>query len=389
MGSGKTSWVIDMLNTELDRNFLYITPLLDETRRIKESVTSRAIYCPENHGNGKIGNIAKLLSNQMDIASTHELFRRFDSKCKSALIENKYTLILDETLTAVEPYHFTGKEDYKYLLQNNDIKVNDDGLIEWIGSELDTRFDDVRILAKNKCLFKVDEKFFLWHFPHDIFTLFERVYVLTYLFPGSIMKYYFDLYRLTYQVKSVKYKDGKYRLTDYYIPDKSSIRNRLSVYDGKLNTNISQKENMLSATWCRSAYNKAERVKIKNNFYNFRRNIMKASGEKTMWTCYKDSRKELSGKGYANSFVPCNCRATNEYQEKTCLMYGVNWYENPEIVKFFAQHGITINQDDIALSTILQWVWRSNIRVTDSAERVTIYIPAKRMRNIFLQWLNG
>ena len=106
-----------MLSTELDRNFLYITPLLDETKRIKESVTSRDIYCPENHGNGKIGNIAKLLSNQMDIASTHELFRRFDSKCKSALIENKYTLILDETLTAVEPYHFTGKEDYKYLLQ--------------------------------------------------------------------------------------------------------------------------------------------------------------------------------------------------------------------------------------------------------------------------------
>lgn len=183
--------------------------------------------------------------------------------------------------------------------------------------------------------------------------------------------------------------DGKYRLTDYYIPDKTSIRNRLSVYEGNLNTNISQKENMLSATWCRSDYNKAERVKIKNNFYNFRRNIMKASGEQTMWTCYKDCRKELTGKGYANSFVPCNCRATNEYQDKTCLMYGVNWYENPEIVKFFAQHGITINQDTIALSTILQWVWRSNIRVTDSTEKVTIYIPAKRMRNIFTQWLNG
>ena len=67
MGSGKTSWVIDMLNAELDRNFLYITPLLDETKRIKDSVTYRDIYCPENHGNGKIGNIAKLLSNQMDI----------------------------------------------------------------------------------------------------------------------------------------------------------------------------------------------------------------------------------------------------------------------------------------------------------------------------------
>lgn len=185
MGTGKTSWIIDVLNSELEKNFLYITPTLEETKRIEESVKNRKIYCPQNLGNGKIGNIANLLINQMDIASTHELFRRFDDKCKKALEENKYTLILDETLTAVEPYHFTGKDDYKYLLKNRDIAVNEDGLIEWIGSELDTRFDDVRILAKNKCLFKVDEKFFLWHFPHEIFTLFEKVYVLTYLFNGS------------------------------------------------------------------------------------------------------------------------------------------------------------------------------------------------------------
>jgi len=388
MGTGKTSWIIDVLNSELEKNFLYITPTLEETKRIEESVKNRKIYCPQNLGNGKIGNIANLLINQMDIASTHELFRRFDDKCKKALEENKYTLILDETLTAVEPYHFTGKDDYKYLLKNRDIAVNEDGLIEWIGSELDTRFDDVRILAKNKCLFKVDEKFFLWHFPHEIFTLFEKVYVLTYLFNGSIMKYYFDLYDLKYVTKSIKLIDGIYKITEHYKADKSKIRERINVYSGKLNDNISKKDNMLSATWSKSAYNKNELLQLKNNFYNYCRNVLKADSKKIMWTTFKHCKKDLTGKGYTNGFVSCNCRATNNFVDKTCLIYGVNWYENPEIVKFFSQHGITINQNEIALSTMLQWVWRSNIRVSNSNEIVSIYIPSVRMRSIFLNWLN-
>ena len=388
MGTGKTSWIIDVLNSELEKNFLYITPTLEETKRIEESVKNRKIYCPQNLGNGKIGNIANLLINQMDIASTHELFRRFDDKCKKALEENKYTLILDETLTAVEPYHFTGNDDYKYLLKNRDIAVNEDGLIEWIGSELDTRFDDVRILAKNKCLFKVDEKFFLWHFPHEIFTLFENVYVLTYLFNGSIMKYYFDLYDLKYVTKSIKLINGRYKITEHYKADKSKIRERINVYSGKLNDNISKKDNMLSATWSKSAYNKNELLQLKNNFYNYCRNVLKADSKKIMWTTFKHCKKDLTGKGYTNGFVSCNCRATNNFVDKTCLIYGVNWYENPEIVKFFSQHGITINQNEIALSTMLQWVWRSNIRVSNSNEIVSIYIPSVRMRSIFLNWLN-
>lgn len=299
-----------------------------------------------------------------------------------------YSICWDEGLFRgyEAPYHFAGKQDYEYLLNNNDITVNNNGLIEWTGSELNTRFDDVRILAKNKCLFKVDTNFFLWHFPHDIFTLFDKVYILTYLFNGSIMKYYFDLYNLMYEIKSIKSIDGMYQLVDYYIPDKSNIKKRISVYEGKLNTNISQNLNVLSATWCRSTRNKNDLIQMKNNFYNFRRNIVKASGQKTMWTCYKDCKKVLSGKGYTNSFVACNCRATNEYQDRTCLMYGVNWYENPEIYKFFSQRGISIDQDMIALSTILQWIWRSNIRVKDSNEMIYIYIPSKRMRDILINW---
>lgn len=387
MGSGKTTWVVnEMLNKNPEKNILYITPYLDEIDRII-STTIRDMKEPIDKGSGKIGNISKLLENQVDIACTHALFRKFDAKCKEALEHNKYTLILDETLTAVEPYHFTAKEDYQYLLDNNDIKVDSNGLIEWIGSELNTRFDDVRILAQNKCLFKVDDKFFLWHFPHEIFSLFEEVYVLTYLFEGSIMKYYFDLYRLKYTTKSIRKTTDEYKLVDYYRPNKKALIKRIKIYDGELNYNFSQKSNVLSSTWCKSSCNKKDLVKLKNNLYNYIRHIVKTNSNNIMWTTFKDTKKELKGKGYTNGFVACNCRATNDFSDRTCLMYCVNWFENPEIIKFFALNGITVNQDAIALASLLQWIWRSNIRKPESNSIINIYIPSTRMRNLLKKWL--
>lgn len=327
-----------------------------------------------------------MLNGEFDIASTHELFRRFDDRCKEALRNHKYTLILDEALTAVEPYSFTKKQDFEYLLQNKDISVDDNGVVNWIGSELNTRFDDVRILAKNKCLFKIDDKFFLWTFPHEIFDLFDRVYILTYMFEGSLMKYYFNLYNIDYNKKSIRFDNNKYQLASYFKPDKSNIKQRVNIYDGNMNFN-NLKPTAFSSTWCKSSYNKQYIRQLKNNFHNYTQNIINAKSKDIMWTCYKKLKTELKSKGYANGYVSCNCRGTNDYKDRTCLMYGCNWYENPEIMKFFSQRGITINQDKIALSTLLQWIWRSNIRMKESDKTINIYIPSKRMRNLFTDWL--
>lgn len=389
MGSGKTSWIIKQTKENLNENILYIAPILTEDERIIQATHGfRDMKQPKNKGDGKLGNIAKLLESQMDIASTHELFRRFDDRCKNALRENDYTLIVDEALTAVEPYHFAKKEDFRYLLENQDIKVTNDGLVEWTGENLDTRFNDVRILAQNHCLFKIDDKFFLWHFPHEIFGLFKKVYVLTYLFHGSLMKYYFDLYGLIYDVKSIQNVNGDYRLVEYYEPDKTIYRDRLNIYSGQLNENISNKDNILSATWCGSSYYKTNRIQLKNNLFNYCRHIINAKSNEIMWTAFKLCRKEFAQKGYARGFIPCNCRATNDYSDRTCLMYCVNWYVNPEIKKFFQSRNIAIDEDAVALSNLLQWIWRSNIRVADSDKTINIYMPSGRMRKLLLNWLN-
>lgn len=389
MGSGKTTWVQnELLDKHFDKNILYITPFLSEVQRIIDN-SKRKIFQPQNMGSSKLDNLAKLLNAEMDIASTHELFKRFDDNCKQTLRDNKYTLILDETIEPIMPYQCKAGEDFKYLLEKEEIAIAKNGSVTWTGTELNTRFADVRNLAKNDCLFVVDNKCYLWLFPHEIFDLFEDVYVCTYLFEGSMMKYYFDLYNIQYEVKSISEINGKRTLVDYYSPDKSAIRQRIKVYEGNLNDNLKlYKDVSLSSRWFEQSQNSDKINQIKKNMTNFVKCIVNVKSNETMWTAYKKSKKRLANKGFTKGFVPCNSRATNEYSDRTCLMYTCNWFENPEIVKFFRQHNIIIQQDKIALANLLQWIWRSNIRVADSDKLINIYIPSSRMRRLFLTWLN-
>ena len=44
------------------------------------------------------------------------------------------------------------------------------------------------------------------------------------------------------------------------------------------------------------------------------------------------------------------------------------------------------DKDLWALSTMLQFIFRSRLR---KGEPINLYIPSKRMRELFLKWLNG
>lgn len=53
-----------------------------------------------------------------------------------------------------------------------------------------------------------------------------------------------------------------------------------------------------------------------------------------MWTCFKDDRVKLKGKGYAKGFVPDNARATNDFKDKESLTYTNNRFMHPYKVLF-------------------------------------------------------
>ncbi len=337
-------------------------------------------------GGSKLDNLNELLACQTDIASTHALFKKLDEESKKNISNGKYTLILDEVLNVVEPYADIRSDDMRLLKESGCVTVDNDGFVIWNKEKLDydTKYNEIKILAENKSLIYVNQKLLLWRYPPEIFTLFDKVYILTYLFEASVLKNYFDLYKITYERKSIVKINKEYCITDFSIPDTSIYIDKINIYDGKLNKNIYQKMNGLSVTWFKAKINQENIRQIKRNLYNYFTNILDAKAETIMWTTFKDYRSRLKGKGYSNQFISYNCRSTNEYDKRYNLAYCVNVYLHPCITQFFMQRGVTINEDLYGLSEMIQWIWRSRIR---KGESINIYIPSMRMRNLLDAWM--
>lgn len=386
MGSGKTSWAIQNITEQINENILYITPLLDEAERIKSSCTTRDFKLPRPLGGGKLANMKDLLRRQEDIASTHALFQMFDAECKDIIASGDYVLYIDETVEAVSPFDLTHSGDIDYLIGKGSIAIREDGAIEWCDTdELDTSYNVIRTLAQNHSLFLVNGKMLIWQYPAEIFSLFKKVYVLTYRFSGCILKNYFDMNGIRYKVCSVGNSGGRYCLQDHYEPSHESIRGLLHLYDGNDLNDQRQKRNVLSVSWCQNS-SKQTLQAIKNNIYNYLHNKVKAKSDEIMWSCFEDYRQHLRGNGYGKKecFVACNCRGTNQYRDRTKLVYAVNKFPHPAVSNFFSSHGLELDGDAYALSEMVQWIWRSAIR---DGREVWLYVPSRRMRELLAAWL--
>lgn len=385
MGSGKTEWSIQHINDNCLDNFLYITPFLTEVERILKK-TDRNFKQPINKGDGKLSSINELLACQYDIASTHELFKHLDEESRANIKAGHYTLILDEVLNVIVPYDDVKKDDMRLLQDSGIVTIDNEGYIIWNKDKLDydTKYNEIKLLADNKSLLYVNQKLLLWKYPPEIFSLFDKVYILTYLFEASILKNYFDLYNIKYELKSIRKTEDEYNIVDYFVPDTSVYIDKINILQGKLNENIYQKQNGLSVTWFNSKINQEKIAQLGRNVKNYFGNILQAKSETIMWTTFKDYKPKLKGKGYSNQFVSCNCRSTNDYIDCYNLAYCVNIYLHPAVTQFFKQRNVYIDEDLYALSEMIQWIWRSRIR---KGENINIYIPSARMRNLLNAWL--
>lgn len=399
MGSGKTTWAINYVKEHIDENFIYITPYIDETKRIKEATApERNFVLPRRIGatNGKLNNLNIHVKNGDDIASTHELFKRFDENTKNALMfteANGYTLIIDETLDVVVPHKIT-QSDITLLLKSGAILVDEDGFCHWNKefTDYDGKFEETKQAALSNNLVCVKEKFFLWRLDPEIFknVYFEKIYVMTYIFEGSIMKTYFEYYDISY--KKVSVKDGV--LVPYYKTDiAKEIAGLINLYEGPLNESFEQKGSSLSATWYKNKDNEKYIKQLKRNVDNYFRNILKAKASDLIWSTFlaqdssDEETKTVFGKTrYDKQFVSCNVKGTNQYMTRSVLAYTVNVFLNPGIQHLFTQKKIHVNSNLYALQNMLQWIWRSRIR---NNQPISIYIPSIRMRELLVKWMNN
>lgn len=408
-GTGKTSYAINkMINTDNeDMNYIYITPYLDEVKRIKTSVTNRKFYEPTNRNKkgSKLQGFKDLIIKDKDIASTHALFTSVDNETYDLLNSSNYTLILDEVMNVIDTKKIT-LSDFNILLERELIVIEQKtNKIVWNKEDYDGRYNDIKLLAENDNLYlhtrsKADDKVILlvWTFPINIFKSFKEIYILTYLFKGQLQRAYYDMFNIKYVYKSVRYIDNEFKLIDYIDynhEDKDNLKELINIYDGKLN-NIGDKKFSLSSSWLKNPKNEEQLNKLKNNTYNYFRNILNSKAKFNMWTTILGQTNDdksvakvktlLSRERYSKGFVSCNCRATNIYSHKNCIAYLLNRYLNPFDKGFFEDKGIIINEDLWTLSELIQFIWRSAIR---NNEPIYIYLPSERMRELLKDYIDN
>ena len=405
MGTGKTSGMIKYINTHPHEKYMFITPFISEIKRVIENCPLLNFHQPEDNNFGKLADIKNLIANGENIASTHALFYLFDKSIINLIQKSGYILILDEVLEIIEPIKIS-KKDMHMLTHDNIIFIDENNTLSAIDKTyrgVENKFNreiqtikNHHVIIQKSTISNIDKEYkdidknapILCLFNSNIFKCFSDIFVLTYLFEGSIMQSYFKLFDLQWDyfyINNYKIYTGKYNDYDF----KVTANNLINLYNGNLNK-IGDNYGALSATWFKNIKKQKEHIVLKNNMHNYFRNIVKSNCNKPAWstiTGYNDRIKDkFAPKGFTkNCFIPCNARATNRYSHKTDLIYALNVYPNPLIFTYLIQNNIYLDKNAYALSQLIQWIWRSAIR---NNQPINLYLPSARMREIFLGYLN-
>lgn len=387
MGAGKTSAAINYINSsDTSTKFLYITPYIREVGRIKMSCTSKKFKEPQIMGN-KLNGIRYLLNKGENVVSTHALFRYFNKEIIDICRAQNYVLIMDEVAEVISEYEIS-KDDLETILEKYAYVDEKTKLIKWKDADYKGKFDEEHRLCDLDCLAMYGDSVMMWLFPISTFQAFRQIYVLTYMFDAQLQNYYYNYYGVSYEYWYVDGNDlNSYRFTKdikHYENPTLDFRSLIHIEENEKLNMIGDTKYDLSKNWyARNSGNRAMK-QLKNNLINWFCNIRKTKTTMNIWTCFKDYKAELRGKGYTRGFLSLNARSTNEYRDRTSVAYPVNRFLNSFVKNFFLQNNIEVNEDRYAVSEMLQFIWRSAIR---EGKEIWVYIPSSRMRSLLKEWI--
>ena len=325
-----------------------------------------------------------------------------DSATYAALAAAGYTLIIDEVLTTVDLYTGLIGRDRDILFAQEMVSINQENWrLEWNekkwGDYTVGRFADIRKLCDTGSLVASRGQVLLWEFPAEFIRCFSSVWLCTYLFDASPFSAYlkaegFTFNRLTIEDRRlVRWEDAPAEAAI-----KARIRELVTVYSGTANDIGKEKnhDHPFSSGWC-DRQTEDTLKSIKASLSNFFRNVAKVPSNRIGWTTFKRLQNKLKGPGFGRNsdregdsygFIPWNCRATNDFAKVSAMGYLVNVYYHPVVKGYFTDLGVNVSDDLFALSTLVQWCWRSCVR---NHQPVKLYIPSERMRDLFVRWLNA
>lgn len=396
MGSGKTESAISYMNGHPNKKYIYITPYLGEAKRIKDCCPDLHFVEPsskiKDYQFRKLCHTSFLIDSGKNIATTHELFKKYDRSLLEKIRSQGYTLIIDENVDVLDKLE-ADPSDLKVMVEAGYLSFDGESYSvtdkEYTGRAMKS---DIFDIAKSRNLIKFkdnkDDELFYWILPPDLISSFDDVFVLTYQFKGQSLYYFLEIYKLSYKYIGVCLDDGCFKFVDSqgYIPEYvSDLRNKIHIVDNSKMNEVGKSFYDLSINWF--TRNPDGVVQLKKNISNFYNNIWRGSpSSERLWGACKSTVNKIRGKGYSKSFLSFNAKATNQYRDRTKLVYAVNIFMNVGEKAFYRHFGIIVDDDRYALSTMLQWIWRSAIR---DGKDIYIYVPSRRMRSLLIDWIDS
>jgi hypothetical protein len=392
-GAGKTTWAIKYMNEHEHEKFIYVTPFLSEVERLQNSITQDCVT-PKNIRGNKTDNFRELVKyGHHVIVTTHALLKGLSIDMAKLINNIGYTLILDESLEVISISEVTSK-DIHMLCSCKYISIREDGKVSVLEDFTDSNLNPLvynqcingRVYCKSYIGKENNKEYNVFEvFPPELFTCFDKVYLLTYLVDYQIISKYFVIYNIDYEKVSVV--GGELR----HFGRTGIASNLIEVYTSKSAEEIGFHKYELTNNWYDRKDN-AELIKSLHGSMRYFATSNKAKNKDIMWTCYKKHNDMLSAKGFKNNFVPCNSRATNEFSSRHYIAYMINRYMNPAIKDFLRGFStdspelLDMFEDMWAVSELIQFVYRSAIR---NGEKIKLYLPSKRMSDSLRLFINN
>lgn len=416
MGSGKTTLAHSIMNQDHEKavpasfnqegsgivrepKYIFVSPYLDEIqKRLPAACPALDFREPEivEH-NGvrhpKWLHLQRLLCAGHNIATTHALLPFLTPRGLTAIREQGYKLIIDEALDSTQIHRILTENERDYLLRQHMISVDQNtGKVEWRYNDTGHRFEDVERLSRTGSLFLSEDKFLIWEFPQEALEAFQEITILTYLFEGSTLAAYLRTYGFQYHLLGIKNGRPVPLRETTEVAAKAQWRSLLTVYEGPKNEvgDLRPKGGKSGQRFTKTnldGWKPQQWKRMGQTVGNFLRRDARVTSKQVGWTTFRNHSEKIAANthGFKKAeFIPVNTRATNEYRDKTVMIYLANRYANPALSRFIETKGESFDDDLFALSEMIQWIWRGCIR---DWMPMTVFIPSERMRNLLVAWL--
>ena len=422
MGYGKSSSIINLVNKDKGKEkYIIAVPYLSEVDRFVSAAGCIAPDEDKKKGKTKSSDLLSLVKEGKNIVCTHKLSELFFDAVLEECQKQNYTIIFDEfpDILSVVSLTYSNDSDIQNLIRDKKINIDSSNYnkITWIYSnkqDPEKREKEIIELLKSRDLYYIGYGYLVSAFRSKTFEYFKKIIFCTYRYENSYLDYYFKFFDLITPTEDtflhIEKENDTYFFKDGYdkgYPDVSRIELAKQRYieDGI----------KLSKTFCDNAVWDDTKIKgtklfsLKKKACNFVRNCQEKDGTGVaaiLWTTYKyDDKKNTDKKTGTNKkinmkqalidsqYLPevyweaCNLLARDDLKERTIVCYLVGLYDNPNIKKFLSQKGIKIDINEFTLRMLIQFIWRSNLRVAESSKKVHILVADMTARKLLVDWI--